>query len=110
MAIETQNIRTPTKAEPTSPSEYLKLDMSTLILQIRTHCAKMHMPDATMSKVYPRLLMVYYKDRNVSVHRKNEKKTGNTNQIATRLMLKSLLLIPSLYRLGFSSDYELVCC
>lgn len=105
MPIVTQNNRMPSTTESTSPSEYLNEMVRTRMLQMMTHCANIHIPDDTMSNMYPWLFTVSSIDMNVSVERKKLKITGNTNHSDTRLRLKSLLSNPSRYSLGFLRDY-----
>ena len=66
------------------------------------------MPDDTISNIYPRLFIYYYKAINVKVDKKNEKITGKTNHNETFLKLNNLFSSPSLYNYGCYREYFLV--
>lgn len=70
MPIVIQNARMPNTTDRTSPIEYLNEIVSTLMLQMMTHCANMHIPEETMSNMFPWVLMVSYIEMKVNVDKK----------------------------------------
>lgn len=102
--IVTQNNALPNTTDPTNPIDHLNDIVRTLTLQIMTHWANTHMPEETISNMYPSLFIVSSIELKVKTAMKNEKIIGKTNQSDTLRRLNNLLSKPYLYSLGCWSE------